>query len=150
MHFLIVKRKTLGILFIIFCSVFITSIWIFSQTNKTITTINQYEEKVRDIQLVTGEFKAKTAEGKKIESYRWDPGTIFVSEGEKIRLKILGVNGREHPFKIEGTNIKGIVKQNEETVIPLQFNEEGVYRLICLAHPDKDHSGPMIAYIIVD
>jgi plastocyanin len=115
-----------------------------------VTTAKQTEEKIRDIQLVTGEFKAKNAEGIEIESYRFDPGTIFINEGEKVRLTIFGVNGKEHPFLIEGTDIKGTVKQNKETVIPLQFNEEGVYRLICLTHSDKEHSGPMIAYIVVD
>ncbi|WP_318508896.1 hypothetical protein [Bacillus sp. T3] len=150
MHFFIVKRKTVAILLILCCSIFVTSIWILSGSKKSVTTINQYEEKVRDIHLVTGEFKAKTVDGKEIEAYRWDPGTIFINKGENIRLKIFGINGREHPFIIEGTKIKGTVTQNKETVIPLQFNEEGVYRLICLTHPDKEHNGPMIAYIIVD
>lgn len=56
----------------------------------------------------------------------------------------------EHPYIIEGTDIKGVVKKAEETVVPLQFDKEGVYRLVCLTHPDKDNSGPMIAYIVVD
>lgn len=56
----------------------------------------------------------------------------------------------EHPYIIEGTDIKGVVKKAEETVVPLQFNKQGVYRLVCLTHPDKDNSGPMIAYIVVD
>lgn len=100
--------------------------------------------------MVTGEFKSKTVDGKEIEAYRWDPGTIFIKEGENVLLKVYGVNGREHPFMIEGTNIKGTIKQNKETVVPLQFSDEGIYRMICLTHPDKDHNGPMIAYIVVD
>ncbi|MDF2902890.1 MAG: hypothetical protein K0S25_528 [Bacillus sp. (in: firmicutes)] len=149
MHFLILKKKTLAIIFIICCSIFVTSFWLFTNS-KAITTINQTQEKVRDIHLVTGEFKGKTIGGEDIEAYRWDPGTILVHKGEKIRLNILGINGREHPFLIEGTSIKGTVKQNEETIIPLQFQKKGVYRLICLTHPDKMHNGPMIAYIMVD
>lgn len=149
MHFFILKRKTLAIIFIICCSIFVTSIWFFSNS-KAITTVNQSEEKIRDIHLVTGEFKSKTIDGKELEAYRWDPGTIFVDQGEKIRLNILGINGREHPLIIEGTDVKATIKQGEETIIPLQFEKEGVYRLICLTHPDKAHNGPMIAYIIVD
>ncbi|WP_147534858.1 hypothetical protein [Bacillus marasmi] len=149
MHFFIFKRKTLAIFFIIFCSLFVTTIWLFVDSQKDIPTI-QPNEKPREIHLVTGEFKAKTLDGKEIEAYRWDPGTIFIKEGEKVQLKVFGVNGREHPFIIEGTNIKGTVKQNEETDIPLQFSDEGIYRLICLTHSDKEHEGPMIAYIIVD
>lgn len=110
---------------------------------------NQHEQ-IREIHMVTGEFSAKTSGGKEIEAYRWDPGTVFVNKGEKVRLTILGVNGKEHPFIIEGTNIKGVVKQDDETTVPLQFDKEGIYRFICLTHSNKDRNGPMIAYIVVD
>ncbi|WP_415816494.1 cupredoxin domain-containing protein [Mesobacillus thioparans] len=112
--------------------------------------IGGQNEQIREIHLVTGEFKSKTDDGKEIEAYRWDPGTIFVEKGEKVSLKILGVNGKEHPFIIEGTEIKGVVKKGEETVVPLQFDKEGTYRMICLTHPSAEHNGPMIAYIVVD
>lgn len=115
---------------------------VFEQTNN--------DENARDIHLVTGEFSSQLTDGTKIETYRWDPGTIFVQAGEKINLNIFGVNGNEHPFMIENTGIKGIAKKGEETVIPLQFNKEGIYRLICLTHTDKESEGPMIAYIVVD
>jgi len=104
----------------------------------------------RVIHMVTGEFKSTLPDGKTIESYRWDPGTILVEKGEKVKLVIYGVNGESHPFYIEGTNIKGEVKKGKETVVSFQAEKEGVYRLICLTHPDKDHEGPMIAYIVVD
>lgn len=104
----------------------------------------------RSIHIVTGEFKSTAADGKSIESYRWDPGTIFVEKDEKVKLVLYGVNGESHPFYIEGTTIKGEVLKGKETVVPFQASKEGVYRLICLTHPDKDHSGPMVAYIIVD
>lgn len=103
-----------------------------------------------EINLVTGEFKTKTKDGKEIEAYRWDPGTIYIPEGEKVKLSIYGVNGEEHPFIIEGTEIKGTVEKGKETVVDLYFEEEGIYRLICLKHPDIQNNGPMIAYIVVD
>ena len=99
---------------------------------------------------MTGEFKTVTDAGKELEAYRWDPGVIFLNKGEKVNLKILGINGKEHPFYIEGTNIKGTVKKGEETIVPLEFQKEGTYRLICTSHPDKNSNGPMIAYIVVD
>ncbi|SFK59223.1 hypothetical protein SAMN04487936_12030 [Halobacillus dabanensis] len=104
----------------------------------------------RIINLVTGEFKAETADGKKIEAYRWDPGTIFVEKDEPFKLSIYGVNGKEHPFYIEGTDVKGVVEQGKETVLDLQFKEEGIYRLICTTHSEIAANGPMIAYIVVD
>lgn len=102
------------------------------------------------INMVTGEFKSTTEDGKEIEAYRWDPGTIYVPKDQPIKLSIYGVNGKEHPFHIEGTGIKGIVKKGSETVLDLRFSKEGIYRLICDIHSDIEHSGPMIAYIVVD
>jgi heme/copper-type cytochrome/quinol oxidase subunit 2 len=104
----------------------------------------------RTIHMVTGEFKTKTAEGKEIEAYRWDPGTIIVHKGEKISLSINGVNGESHPFIIEGLNIKGEVKKGKETIVSFTPDKEGTYRIICLTHPDTAHNGPMVGYIVVD
>lgn len=104
----------------------------------------------RTIHMVTGEFKSTTADGKTIEAYRWDPGTLVVQKGERIKLSIYGVNGQSHPFLIEGLNISGEVKKGKETVVHFTANQEGTYRIICLTHTDIAHSGPMIGYIVVD
>ncbi|MBD2864303.1 cupredoxin domain-containing protein [Paenibacillus sp. IB182363] len=104
----------------------------------------------RTIHLVTGEFKSTTPDGKEIEAYRWDPGTVVVHKGDKVKLSIYGVNGASHPFIIEGLGIKGEVKKGEETVVTFKADKEGTYRIICLTHPDIAHNGPMIGYIIVD
>lgn len=104
---------------------------------------------IRTIHMVTGEFKT-TVDGKEIEAYVWHPGTISVNKGETVHLVIRGVNGESHPFFIEGTDIKGEVLKDRETRVTFKADKEGTYRLICLTHPDKDHEGPMIAYIVVD
>lgn len=100
--------------------------------------------------LVAGEFQSTTDDGKEIEAYRWDPGTIVVPKGKEITLRFYGVNGKEHPFIIEGTNYKGTVEKGKETVLQVKFDREGTYRLICLAHPSIEKNGPMIGYIVVD
>jgi heme/copper-type cytochrome/quinol oxidase subunit 2 len=148
MHFLVIKKQYLFIAIMILAVLTAGTYWLL--TDPAAETAARPSDQVREIHLVTGEFSATTPAGKKIEAYRWDPGAIIVEKDEKINLKIYGVNGMEHPFIIEGTDIKGTVKQGEETVVPLQFAKEGVYRLICLTHPDKDSNGPMIAYIVVD
>lgn len=102
------------------------------------------------IHMVTGEFKAKTKDGKEIEAYRWDPGTIFVPKGKEVTLSIYGVNGELHPFYIEGTSIKGNVKKGEETRVKVKFDKEGIYRIVCTAHETIEQNGPMIGYIVVD
>ncbi|MDF2660736.1 MAG: cupredoxin [Paenibacillus sp.] len=40
----------------------------------------------RTIHLVTGEFKSTTPDGKEIEAYRWDPGTVVHSKPTKKAL----------------------------------------------------------------
>lgn len=104
----------------------------------------------RVIHMVTGEYSTTTKDGQEIEAYRWDPGTVFVNKGENVKLKILGVNGNEHPFVIEGMDIQGIVKKGEETVVSFHASKEGIYRMICTTHPDSANNGPMIGYIVID
>ncbi|MBM6619458.1 cupredoxin domain-containing protein [Bacillus suaedaesalsae] len=150
MKFIIIKRSWIitGFLMLI---ILISGIIYFNPTSIPVTKETLAEEhEVYSFHMVTGEFSGKTDDGKELEAYRFDPGTIVVPAGKDIKLSILGVNGKEHPFFIEGTNAKGNVKKGEETVLNLNFKKEGTYRLICTAHPDKEHNGPMIGYIIVD
>lgn len=150
MTFLVLKKNTiLMFLLIVILAVSVGSTLLFLNKSETVFSI-QEEENVREIHMVTGEFKASLQNGKEIEAYRWDPGTIVISKGERVNLIIYGVNGAEHPFFIEGTDIKGVVKKGEETVIPLHFTKEGTYRLICHTHETKEKNGPMIGYIVVD
>ncbi len=151
MTFLVLKKKNIIMfLIIVILAVSVGSTLLFLNNQSESVFSVQEEGKVREYHMVTGEFKSKLPNGKEIEAYRWDPGTIVISKGEKVNLIIYGVNGAEHPFIIEGTDIKGVVKKGEETVIPLHFTKEGTYRLICYTHKTKEQNGPMIAYIVVD
>jgi plastocyanin len=142
------RRSSVILVFMMMVAIVSVSVW-FYFNNESLSAFKQ-DKTVREIHLVTGEFKGVTADRTEIESYRWDPGTIFVEKDEKITLRIMGVSGKKHPFIIEGTDYKGIVTQGEETALNIEFNQEGVYRLICLAHPDMNNHGPMVGYIIVD
>ncbi|MGG1674596.1 cupredoxin domain-containing protein [Neobacillus sp. NRS-1170] len=150
MKFLVLKKETL--LFFLAVGVVLATIsaWFMLKAGD-VTVFNQQAKKdTREIHMVTAEFKSTMKNGKEIEAYRWDPGTISLEKGEKVKLYISGINGEAHPFYIEGTKIKGTVKKGEETVVTLQFKREGTYRLICETHSDRSHNGPMIAYIVVD
>ncbi|WP_273124762.1 cupredoxin domain-containing protein [Metabacillus sp. HB246100] len=148
MRFIIIKRKWLLIcLFVILVGSF------YLVNNQSLPTFspNKEESNRLVINMVTGEFSSTLSDGKKIEAYRWDPGTILIPKDENVTLSIYGVNGEEHPFYIEGTDIKGVVKKGEETIIPLHFKEEGTYRLICDTHTHQGHTiPPMVAYLVVD
>jgi plastocyanin len=149
MPFFVLKKRSIIMFLILITVVASASIWLILNTGAESVFNQETESDVREIHMVTGEFKTTMSDGKEIESYRWDPGTIFMEKGEKVNLLISGINGAEHPFSIEGTDIEGIVKKGEETVVPLQFKKEGYYRLICHTHHDKSENGPMIAYIVV-
>lgn len=149
-HVFIIRGRQLGKIFLFGFFIIAAFIWYSFQYEVFSASDVATKEQVREIHMVTGEFSTKTASEEEIEAYRFDPGTIFLEKDEKVLLKIYGVNGEEHPFIIEGTDIKGTVKKGEETEIPLQFKKEGTYRLICVTHPDYSKNGPMIAYIVVD
>jgi plastocyanin len=149
MKFVVFKKETLLFFVAIGVVLFSLSAWFMLKAGDT-TVFNQEGKDIREIHMVTGEFSTKTKNGKELEAYRWDPGTVFLEKGEKVMLSINGINGEEHPFYIEGTQIKGKVKKGEETLVPLQFKKEGTYRLICEVHSNRSTNGPMIAYIVVD
>ncbi|MGG1516721.1 cupredoxin domain-containing protein [Paenibacillus oryzisoli] len=143
----IVKRKHL--LMVVVVLGLLASGWLYLSQGSILPTQADAPSE-RTIHMVTGEFKSTTTDGKTIEAYRWDPGTILVKQGEHIRLSIYGVNGESHPFIIEGLNISGEVKKGKETVVDFIADKEGIYRIICLTHADIAHGGPMIGYIVVD
>lgn len=149
MKFVVFKKETL--LFFLAIGLVLASIsaWFIVKAGDTAVFNQRSSSQIREIHMVTVEFKSKMKNGQEIEVYRWDPSMISLEKGEKAKLYINGINGEEHPFYIEGTNLKGTVKKGEETVVPLQFEKEGIYRLICEIHSDKHHHGPMIADIIV-
>ncbi|MCA1053948.1 cupredoxin domain-containing protein [Rossellomorea aquimaris] len=148
MKLLVLKKSSIIAIFFTILIIGIGSLWAY-KTQHSYPTVS-LGEAPETIELVTGEFKTKTADGKEIESYRWDPGTIVVEKDKKVQLVIHGVNGDAHPFHIEGTNIKGTVKKGKATVVNVTFTKEGTYRLICETHATMENNGPMIAYIVVD
>lgn len=148
--FFVIKRQTVIMTIVALIGIISVGFWLYIGSDD-VTAFNETdEEPIREYHIVTTEFKTTTSDGKELESYRWDPGTIFVEKGETVRLKLLGFNGKEHPFIIEGTDYKGTVSKGEETVIDVKFDKEGIYRLICLTHHDTKENGPMIGYIVVD
>lgn len=148
MHFVVIKKK-----WILFSFVFIVmglSAWYYLFPKSAETTTNEKPLETVEIHMVTGEFSTKLDNGSEIEAYRWDPGTINVEENQKVLLKLHGINGMEHHFHIEGTNVSGVVKKGETTEVTVQFKKEGTYRLICDTHSTTADAAPMIAYIVVD
>ncbi|OYD09462.1 cupredoxin domain-containing protein [Paludifilum halophilum] len=98
--------------------------------------------------LVTTEYKTKV-DGKELEVYRWDPGSLVVNRGDKVKLKLHGVHGKQHDFTLQGYDRKGTVKKGKTTTINFVADKPGTYELVCHNHHTAEANGPMIAYITV-
>lgn len=152
MNFFIVTKKSILLILtsvIVLAAAFLGYL-LLKQEDLPVFNQQQQNDTIREIDMITIEFQTKTKDGKELIVQRWDPGTIFLEKGEQVNLYIRATNGEDHPFHIEGTDIKGTVKKGGTTMVPLQFEEEGTYRLICDTHAHRDHSIPMIGYIVVD
>lgn len=150
MNFFVITKKTLVFIFAAIIVLAAGFSAYFLQKPDALPVFNQQSsDTVREIDMITAEFRTKTNDGKDTVIQRWDPGTVFLEKKEKVNLYISATNGEDHPFYIEGTDIRGVVKKGETTKVPLQFEKEGTYRLVCETHAHRDHSIPMIAYIVV-
>ncbi len=69
-----------------------------------------------------------------VETYRFTPGTVVVNEGDSVTLEIIGINGREHPFNIEGYDVSGVVKRGEITRVNFVADKPGLFKLVCEIH----------------
>ena len=79
--------------------------------------------------------KEPNADGRwEVETYRWDPGTIVVNQGDIVTLEIVGINGTEHPFTIEGYNLSGVVKRGQITRVTFTADKAGIFKLTCGVH----------------
>ncbi|WP_078380382.1 cupredoxin domain-containing protein [Sutcliffiella halmapala] len=152
MRFFIVKKS--WIVTVMLCFIVALGGWYIVNVGIIPTTGKPTQENKLTYHMITSEFKTTLADGTEIEAYRFDPGTITVPKGKDITISIIGVNGSEHPYTIEGTDISGVIKKGEETIINTRFDKPGVYQIICTTHSDHaSHSHhktpPMIAYIYV-
>jgi plastocyanin len=80
--------------------------------------------------------KEPNADGRwEVETYRWDPGTIVVNQGDIVTLEIIGINGKEHPTTIEGYNIGNVVvKRGQITRVTFTADKAGIFRITCGVH----------------
>lgn len=113
------------------------------------TATEQMKETSKTFDLVTGEFKTTTEDGKELEVYRFSPGYMTVNKGDNVTLNIHGVNGHEHHFEIKEFNVSGTVGKGETTTVNFNADQAGTFELICTNHATFEHGGPMVAYLTV-
>lgn len=100
-------------------------------------------------QIITNEVKAKQTNGSETEVYRFDPAVYVANEGDDVTLSIHGFKGHDHPVLLEGYNLRAMVHRNETTTLKFHATKPGFYRLVCTAHVDAAHEGPMEGYVVI-
>ncbi|WP_164491723.1 cupredoxin domain-containing protein [Staphylospora marina] len=119
-------------------------------SNPAPATSRQKEQpgSVREIHLFTVEYKTRI-NGVEKEVYRFDPGTVVVRQGERIRLVIHGFHGKEHHVSIPELDVRGTVRKGQSVALEWTASRPGAYRLICHNHSTEQTEGPMIADLLV-
>jgi plastocyanin len=79
-----------------------------------------------------------------VSAYAWSPSVVVVQQGDRVTLKIFGVNGDTHPSMIEGYNIAFTVTRGRLTEVSFVADKAGVFRIICTTHLPH-----MVGYLIV-
>ena len=69
-----------------------------------------------------------------VSTYRWEPGTIVVTEGDLVTLEIIGINGAEHSFAIEGYDVSGLVTRGNLTTVSFTADTPGLFKIVCQSH----------------
>lgn len=70
-----------------------------------------------------------------IETYRFDTAVVMAYEGERVTLKIFGVNAAKHDIVIPAFKQKFTVKRGAVSTVSFNVKKAGIYQIICLTHP---------------
>ena len=69
-----------------------------------------------------------------VETYRFDTGTVVACKGERVVLKIFGVNAKEHHITIPDFNKDFTVFRGQLSTAVFNVPEVGIFPIICITH----------------
>lgn len=69
-----------------------------------------------------------------VETYRFDTGVVAACKGERVVLKIFGVNAKEHQITIPDFNRNFTVRRGMLTTTSFVANSTGIFPIICITH----------------
>ena len=69
------------------------------------------------------------------ETYRFDTAVVMAYAGERVKLRIFGVNAKEHQIIISDFNKQFTVKRGVVSNVSFVVKKPGIYKIICLTHP---------------
>ncbi len=90
--------------------------------------------------------KAPNKQGKwQVSTYIWNPSQVIVHKGDRVVLKIVGLNGAKHTGSIEHYHPEHfIVKRGRITTVQFTADKAGRFRIGC-----EDHKPTMTGELIV-
>ncbi|MFQ5934472.1 MAG: cupredoxin domain-containing protein [Dehalococcoidia bacterium] len=69
-----------------------------------------------------------------VETYRFEPGTIIVNQGDTVTLEIVGINGAEHPISVEGYGVSTVLHRGEVQSLTFVADKPGIFKIVCATH----------------
>ena len=84
--------------------------------------------------------------------YRWEPDTIVVKKGEKIRFVIESLDV-PHGFELEGIQIPNwdvekAVRKDDKVILEVKADEAGAWDMVCTVYCGPGHNGMRGKYIV--
>ena len=71
-----------------------------------------------------------------VSTYIFNPTQVIVNKGEKVTLKIIGLNGAKHTVSIERYAKKPfLIKRGKLTEVSFVADKAGVFKIDCAEHP---------------
>jgi len=87
---------------------------------------------------------APDATGKwSVETYRFDTAVVAACKGERVVLKIFGVNSKSHEIVIPDFNKSVTVYRGQLATSVFKANETGIFPIICITHKPS-HTADLI------
>jgi len=80
-----------------------------------------------------------------IETYRFDTALVAACAGEKVVLKIFGVNAKEHQITIPDFNRNFLVRRGYLTTTTFVAKKVGLYPIICITHQPSHRADLLVA-----
>ena len=79
-----------------------------------------------------------------VSTYRFEPATIVVNQGDIVTLEIVGINGANHPFSVEGYDVNGTITRGKITRVTFTADKAGIFKILC-----STHLPTMTGYLVV-
>jgi cytochrome c oxidase subunit II len=82
------------------------------------------------------------------KKYEFDPGTITVKKGEKVKLMITALD-KDHGIKIEAFSVEQVLKKGVPTTVEFTADKAGEFPFVCSKYCGFGH-GKMKGKLVVE